>query len=132
MLLGRSTVVVNIILTATQFLFIVFALRCCNCVPTPAYVHNDVSCYWRKIGFKRKEPVSFVLSSSYLTRISWFVMVLGVASPFAAVHYNAMSWFDWTAATVMTFTGKAVVRSPHTCTTRAPVIFGLHVVVTAW
>lgn len=58
-------------------------------------------------------------------------MILSVASPLVAILYNAVSWVDWTAASVMCFARKAVVRGAHARATDTSVIFGLQVVVTA-
>ena len=63
--------------------------------------------------------------SFYLTRVSWFVMILSVASPLVAILYNAVSWVDWTAPSVMCLARKAVVRGAHARATDTSVIFGL-------
>ena len=63
--------------------------------------------------------------SFYLTWVSWFVMILSVASPLVAILYNAVSWVDWTAPSVMCLARKAVVRGAHARATDTSVIFGL-------
>ena len=63
--------------------------------------------------------------SFYLTRVSWFVMILSVASPLVAILYNAVSWVDWTAASVMCLARKAVVRGAYARASDTSVIFGL-------
>ena len=63
--------------------------------------------------------------SFYLTRVSWFVMILSVASPLVANLYNAVSWVDWTAVSVMCLARKAVVRGAYARASDTLVIFGL-------
>ena len=68
---------------------------------------------------------------SYLTGISWLVLILSITCSLAALLYNAVSGFDWTATTVVRFAWKAVVGRSHARAARAPIIFGYQVVVTA-
>ena len=68
---------------------------------------------------------------SYLTGISWLVMILSITCSLAALLYNAVSRFDWTATTVVWFAWKAVVGRSHARAARAPIIFGLQVVIAA-
>ena len=67
----------------------------------------------------------------YLTGISWLVMIRSITCSLAALLYNAVSGFDWTATTVVWFTWKAVVGRSHARAARAPIILGFQVVVTA-
>ena len=68
---------------------------------------------------------------SYLTGISWLVMILSITCSLAVLLYNAVSGFDWTATTVVWFAWKAVVGRSHARAARAPIIFGLQVVIAA-
>ena len=68
---------------------------------------------------------------SYLTGISWLVMILSITCSLAALLYNAVPRFDWTSTTVVWFAWKTVVGRSHARAARAPIIFGLQVVITA-
>ena len=58
-------------------------------------------------------------------------MIVSITCSLAALLYNAVPRFDWTATTVVRFAWKAVVGRSHARAARAPIIFGYQVVVTA-
>lgn len=58
-------------------------------------------------------------------------MILGITCSLATLLYNAVSGFDWTATTVVSFAWKTVVGRSHARAAGAAIIFGVQVVVTA-
>ena len=82
----------------------------------------------QKLFVKNRSLLGYAL---YLTGISWLVMILSITCSLAALLYNAVPRFDWTSTTVVWFAWKAVVGRSHARAARAPIIFGLQVVITA-